>query len=47
MSLARRTSLRGSIVVCWNTAASVRAIQVYFVGGNANKSPLLYSIPLR
>jgi prepilin-type N-terminal cleavage/methylation domain-containing protein len=46
MSLARRTSLRGSIVVCWNTAASVRAIQVYFVDGNANKSPLLYSIPL-
>jgi prepilin-type N-terminal cleavage/methylation domain-containing protein len=46
MSLAQRTSLRGSIVVCWNTVASVRAIQVYFVKGDATKSPLLHSIPL-
>lgn len=46
MSLAQRTSLRGSIVVCWNTAAGVRAIQIYFVNGNAAKSPLLHSIPL-
>jgi type II secretory pathway pseudopilin PulG len=46
MSLAQRTSLRGSIVVCWNTAANVRAIQIYFVGGDATRGPLLHSIPL-
>ncbi len=46
MSLAQRTSLRGTIVVCWNTTASVRAIQIYFVKGDATKSPLLHSIPL-
>lgn len=46
MSLAQRTSLRGAIVVCWNTLASVRAIQIYFVNGDATKSPLLHSIPL-
>jgi type II secretory pathway pseudopilin PulG len=46
MRLARRTSLRGSIVVCWNTAANVHAIQIYFANGTARKSPLLYGIPL-
>jgi prepilin-type N-terminal cleavage/methylation domain-containing protein len=46
MTLARRTSLRGSIVVCWNTVATVNAIQIYFVRGDATKSPLLHSIPL-
>ncbi len=46
MSFAQRTSLRGSIVACWNTAANVRAIQIYFVRGDATKSPLLHSIPL-
>ncbi len=46
MSLAQRTSLRGTILVCWNTATNVRAIQIYFVKGDAAKSPLLHSIPL-
>lgn len=46
MTLARRTSLRGTIVVCWNTLSSVNAIQIYFVRGDGTKSPLLYSIPL-
>jgi prepilin-type N-terminal cleavage/methylation domain-containing protein len=46
MSLAQRTSLRGTIVVCWNTLAAVNAIQIYFVRGDATKSPLLHSIPL-
>jgi prepilin-type N-terminal cleavage/methylation domain-containing protein len=46
MSLAQRTSLRGSIIACWNTATTVRAIQIYFVQGDATKSPLLHSIPL-
>ena len=46
MSFAQRTSLRGSIVACWNTAANVRAIQIYFVRGDATKSALLHSIPL-
>jgi prepilin-type N-terminal cleavage/methylation domain-containing protein len=46
MTLARRTSLRGSIVVCWNTATNVRAIQIYYVDGNATKGPLLHSTPL-
>ena len=46
MSVAQRTSLRGSIVVCRNTVASVNAVQVYFVRGDATKSPLLHSIPL-
>ena len=46
MSLAQRTSLRGAIVVCWNTVAAVNAIQIYFVRGDATKGPLLHSIPL-
>jgi len=46
MSLAQRTSLRGTIIACWNTTASVRAIQIYYVTGNATKGPLLHSIPL-
>ena len=39
MSLAQRTSLRGTIVVCWNTLASVRAIQIYFVNGRRDQEP--------
>jgi prepilin-type N-terminal cleavage/methylation domain-containing protein len=38
--------LRGAVVVCWNTAATVPAIQIYYVKGNGTKGPLLYSIPL-
>jgi len=37
--------LRGAVVVCWNTAATVRAIQIYYVKGDGTKGPLLYSIP--
>ena len=39
MSLAQRTSLRGSIVVCWNTLASVNAIQIYFVTRRRDQEP--------
>jgi hypothetical protein len=46
MTAARRKSLCGSIILCWNTTAAVRAIQVYYVEGDATKGPLLYSIPL-
>jgi len=46
MAAASRRSLRGSIIACWNTVASVRAIQIYYVHGDATKGPLLYSIPL-
>jgi len=46
MAAASRRSLRGSIIACWNTLASVRAIQIYYVHGDATKSPLRYSIPL-
>jgi prepilin-type N-terminal cleavage/methylation domain-containing protein len=46
MSLTQRTSLRGSIIVCWNTATNVNAIQIYFVKGDATKSRLLHKIPL-
>jgi type IV pilus assembly protein PilA len=46
MSLAQRTSLRGTIIACWNTSASVSAIQIYFAKGDATKGPLLHSIPL-
>ncbi len=38
--------LRGAVVVCWNTAATVPAIQIYYVKGDGTKGPLLYSIPL-
>jgi len=46
MTVAQRTSLRGTIVACWNATASVRAIQIYFVKGDATKGTLLHSIPL-
>jgi len=41
-----RERLRGAVVVCWNTAATVPAIQIYYVKGDGTKGPLLYSIPL-
>jgi type IV pilus assembly protein PilA len=41
-----RVVLRGAVVVCWNTAATVPAIQIYYVKGDGTKGPLLCSIPL-
>ena len=41
-----RERLRGAVIVCWNTAATVPAIQIYYVKGDGTKGPLLYSIPL-
>ena len=38
--------LRGAVIVCWNTSATVPAIQIYYVKGDGTKGPLLYSIPL-
>jgi len=41
-----RERLRGAVIACWNTTATVPAIQIYYVKGDGTKGPLLYSIPL-
>jgi prepilin-type N-terminal cleavage/methylation domain-containing protein len=41
-----RTYLRGAIIAAWNTTSAVNAIQIYWVGGDGKKGPLLHTIPL-
>ncbi len=41
-----RSNLRGSVIVCWNTLASVNAIQLYYVGTNGIKSPTVAQVSL-
>ena len=41
-----RSALAGATIVCWNTLATVNAIQIYHVDRNGVKSPTLEQIPL-
>ena len=43
---AGNANLRGAVIACWNTTATVPAVQIYYVYGSGKKGPLLYSIPL-
>jgi type II secretory pathway pseudopilin PulG len=40
-----RSLLRGSVVACWNNQRAVRAIEVYFVGGDGMKSDTVARVP--
>ena len=37
-STAIRDKLKGSVIACWNTVASVNSIEIYYVDGNGAKS---------
>jgi prepilin-type N-terminal cleavage/methylation domain-containing protein len=40
-----RSLLRGTVIACWNNRNTVRAIEVYFVGGDGMRSDTVARVP--